>query len=110
MATHTRERDPVIETKQEVVETTESRQDVKEGSLALPTVYLPSGGQKACQAIPDRTDGSPGSRSIMKMLGRFTKRLAVVYDLLAATPATERGRIRNAMIRGRHDRFISFLR
>ena len=110
MATQTRERDLVIETKQGVVETTGSRQDAREGSLAAPTVQVPSGCQKAYQAVPNRRDGSLSSRSTTKGLGRFAKQLAVVYDLLAAAPATERGRIRNAMVRARHDRFISFLR
>ena len=110
MATQTRERDFVIETKQGAVEITGSRQDVKEGSLAAPTVQAPSGGKKSCQALPDQRDGSLKSRSITKALVRFAQQLAVVYDLLAATPATERGRVSNAMVRARHDRFISFLR
>ena len=110
MATQTRERDLVIETEQGVVQTIDLLQMVVEGSLATSTVQVRSGAQIACQAIPDQRDGALTSRSITEVLLRFAKRLAVVYDLLVAPPATERGRISNAMVRAKHDRFISFLR
>ncbi len=110
MATQTHERDIVIETKQGVVQTIDLRKMVVEGSLATSTVQVRGEAQIACQAIPDQRDGSLTSRSITKVLVRFANRLAVVYDLLVAPPATERGRISTAMVRAKHDRFISFLR
>ncbi len=96
MTTQTDERDLVIETKQECLDTS--------------TVQIPSEDQKTCQAIPDQRKGALSSYSIRKGLVRFVEKLAVVYDLLVAPPATERGRIKNAMARARHDKYISFLR
>ena len=108
MTTQTRERD--LETKQGVVQTIDLPQMVVGGSLATSTLQVRSEAKIACQAIPDQRDGSLASRSITKVLVGFANRLAVVYDLLVAPPATERGRISNAMVRAKHDRFISFLR
>lgn len=110
MATQISEQDLVLETKQTVVQRVDLRQEVKETSLCTPTVQVPSGDQNACRAMPDPRDGLLISYSIRKALARFARQLAVVYDMLVAPAATERGRIRNAMVKAKHDRYISFLR
>lgn len=110
MATQIRERDLVIEMKQGLVQTIDPCQKVMEGSLATSTVQVRSGARMAWQAILDQRDGSFSSYIITKVLVRPLKQVAMVYDLLVAPPATERGHIRNAMVRARHDRFISFFR
>ena len=110
MATQTRERDLVIETKQEVVQTIDLCQEEREGSLGTSIVHVQSGAQKTCQAIPDQRDVTLSSYRIRKALVRVANQLIVVYDMLVAPPATERGRVRNSMVKAKHDRFISFLR
>ena len=110
MATQTRERDRVIEMKLEAVKTIDLSQDVNEGSVVTSSVHGMSEAQIAIKALPDHIDGLPSSHSITKVLVRFARQMAVVYDLLVAAPATERGRIENAMAEANHDRFISFLR
>ena len=96
MTTQTHERDLSIEAKQ--------------GSLDTSTVQIPSEDQKACEAIPDRRDGTLSSYSIRKALVRVAKQLVVVYGLFVTPPATKREHIRNAKLRARHDRYISYLR
>jgi len=61
MATQTHEQDVLTETKQAVVQTTDSCQELKEGSLSTSTVQVPSENQNACQAISDERDGTFGS-------------------------------------------------
>ena len=109
MATQTHEQDLLIETKQEAGQTIDVCQEVKEKNLGASAVHLLSGAQKAFEAKPDLRDGSLGS-SITNILAGLANKLAVVLASLSNPPSTERGRIRNAMFRGRHDRFISFLR
>ena len=96
MTTQTHERDISIEAKQ--------------ASLDTSTVQVPSEDQKAYQAIPDQRDRSFSSYSIRKGLVRFVEKLAVVYGLFVTPPATEGEHIRNAKLRARHDKYISFLR
>ena len=81
-----------------------------QGSIDTPTVLLPSGTQNGIQAITEQREGSPSSSIIPKVLAGLAKQLAAVYELLVAPPATDRGRISNAMVRAKHDRFISFIR
>ena len=90
MATQTHERDIVIETKQGVVQTIDSCQEVTGGSLITSTVQVRSEDQNACQAIPDQREGTLNSSRITKVLVSFAKRLAMVYVLLVAPPSTER--------------------
>ena len=110
MATQTHEQDVVTETKQAVVQTIDQLQEMAEGSLGTSAVQVPSGDQNACQAIPDQRDDTLSSYSIRKVLARVGKRLVVIYGMLVAPPATERERINNAMVKAKHDRYISFLR
>ena len=96
MTTQTHERDLAIEAKQ--------------GSLDTSTVQIPSEDQKTYQAIPDQRGRTLSSYSIRKGLVRFVEKLAVVYGLFVTPPATKREHIRNAKLRARHDKYISFLR
>ena len=110
MATQTRERDLFIETNQGVVQTIDLCQEVRERNLGSSAVQVLSGFQKASQAILDKSDGSFSSDFTTKAFVRLLKLLTTVHNLLVAPPATERGRIRNAMAKAKHDRFIRFLR
>ena len=110
MTIQTRERELIIEAEQKVFQTIDPCQEVREERPGTPTVQTSSGDQNPRQAIPDPSDWSLSSHRIRKALARFGKQLAAVYDMLVAPPATKRGHIRNAMVRAKHDRFISFLR
>lgn len=110
MATQTRRQELIIETNQAVIEYIGLGQEMRQGDLGSSAVHVLSEVQEACPAIPDQGDGSLGGHSITKVLVRLLRPLAMAYDLLVSPPATERGRIENAMVKAKHDRYISFLR
>ena len=110
MTTQTREQELIIETNRAVVENIDLGQEKRQGDPGKSAVQVQSEVQEACPAIPDQGDGSPGGHSITKVLVRLVRPLAIVFDLLVSPPATERGHIENAMVKAKHDRYISFLR
>ena len=110
MATQTRERELIIEMKQVVVQSIDLCQEVSEESLSAPTVLVSSETQRGIQAITEHRGGSLGSSIIKKVLAGLARQPAAVYVSLSRPAATERGRIKNAMVKARHDRFISYLR
>ena len=81
-----------------------------QGSFDKSTVQITNDAQISCEPIPVQRDETLSSSSFRKALVGFVRRLAVVYCLLVAPPATEQERIRNAMVKAKHDRYISFLR
>ena len=81
-----------------------------QGSIDTTTVLLPSESQNGIQAITEQSDGSRISSIIPKVLAGLAGQLAAVYVSLSRPPATERGRTWNAMVKAKHDRFISFVR
>ena len=106
MATQVSEQDRAIETTRDPINAVYVSQDVNNGNQG--TSEVPNEG--LTQAIPDRTESSSSSYGVTKVLVKFARRMAAAYDALVAPPATERGRIENAMVKAKHDRFISFLR
>ena len=108
MATQAREQDRTIETTRDSIKTAYVATDLREGNQMTLAAPFSEHGQHL--AIPAYIRTLPNSDSVKKVLVRFATRMAKVYDTLVAPPATERGRIENAMVKAKHDRFISFLR
>lgn len=110
MTTQTREQELIIETNRAVVENIGLGQEAKQGDLGTSGIKVQSVVQETYQPISAQRSGSFHKHITAKVLVGLSKPLAMVYGLLVSPPATERGRIENAMVKAKHDRYISFLR